>query len=592
MIVPSLKRGTLSLAAVSLLASSAAAEVFERLASVPTGWHHSRAPKGSQPINLQIALAQGDVAGFEKSLLEMSSPDHPNYGQHYRTHEEMKRMLQPSASSVDAVSKWLRDAGVTDFQQSDDWISIHTTVASANDLLEANFQYYVNDAQHVERLRTLEYSIPDSLVAHINLVTPTTRFGQLHADGTTIRDKKTDVNNRFRQALGVVGSTSTDCNQAITPQCLKDLYSIGDYEANPDNGNSVAFSSFLEQYAQYADLALFEKNIAKHAAGHNFTVQTVAGGKNIQGGSGDSSEANLDAQQSSIAPAAVAPLVPDLDQPDPNNDNNEPYLDLLQYLVKLDDSELPKVLSTSYGEDEQSVPEKYARSVCNLYSQLGSRGVSVIFSSGDSGVGAACETNDGKNTTHFPPQFPAACPWVTSVGATTEISPERASTFSSGGFSDLWDRPDYQNEAVSAYLTKLGDQWAGLFNPKGRAFPDVAAQGQNYAIYEKGRLGSVDGTSCSAPTFAGVIALLNDARIEAKQAPLGFLNPWLYSSADALNDVTVGGSTGCDGNSRFGGAPNGGPVVPYASWNATEGWDPVTGLGTPNFAKLRKAAKV
>ncbi|KAJ6153646.1 hypothetical protein N7470_006605 [Penicillium chermesinum] len=576
MIVPSLKRGTLSLAAVSLLASSAAAEVFERLASVPTGWHHSRAPKGSQPINLQIALAQGDVAGFEKSLLEMSSPDHPNYGQHYRTHEEMKRMLQPSASSVDAVSKWLRDAGVTDFQQSDDWISIHTTVASANDLLEANFQYYVNDAQHVERLRTLEYSIPDSLVAHINLVTPTTRFGQLHADGTTIRDKKTDVNNRFRQALGVVGSTSTDCNQAITPQCLKDLYSIGDYEANPDNGNSVAFSSFLEQYAQYADLALFEKNIAKHAAGHNFTVQTVAGGKNIQGGSGDSSEANLDAQyiigiSSPIktieySTGGRGPLVPDLDQPDPNNDNNEPYLDLLQYLVKLDDSELPKVLSTSYGEDEQ--PTRLPRRLRDLLLRRLRRRRRLRD-----------QRRQKTPPTSLPSSLPPA-PGSPLSAPRPRSPPERASTFSSGGFSDLWDRPDYQNEAVSAYLTKLGDQWAGLFNPKGRAFPDVAAQGQNYAIYEKGRLGSVDGTSCSAPTFAGVIALLNDARIEAKQAPLGFLNPWLYSSADALNDVTVWG------------APNGGPVVPYASWNATEGWDPVTGLGTPNFAKLRKAAKV
>lgn len=207
-------------------------------------------------------------------------------------------------------------------------------------------------------------------------------------------------------------------------------------------------------------------------------------------------------------------------------------------------------------------------------------------------MGAACQTNDGKNTTHFPPQFPAACPWVTSVGATTGVSPERASFFSSGGFSDLWDRPKYQDAAVSGYLETLGDKWSGLFNAKGRAFPDVAAQGQNYAIYEKGRLGSVDGTSASAPTFAGIVALLNDARIEAKQKPLGFLNPLLYSSPDALRDITAGGSTGCDGNSRFGGSSNGGPVVPYASWNATKGWDPATGLGVPDFPALRKAANV
>lgn len=239
----------------------------------------------------------------------------------------------------------------------------------------------------------------------------------------------------------------------------------------------------------------------------------------------------------------------------------------------------------------QSVPEKYARSVCNLYAQLGSRGVSVIFSSGDSGVGSACQTNDGQNTTHFPPQFPAACPWVTAVGATTHTSPEKAVYFSSGGFSDLWDRPKWQEKAVGSYLESIGDKFSGLYNKKGRAFPDVAAQGQNFAIYEKGQLTRVDGTSASAPAFAAIIALLNDARIQAGQSTMGFLNPWLYSEeSSVLNDITHGGSTGCDGNGRFSGPQNGAPVVPYASWNATEGWDPVTGLGTPNFANMVKNA--
>ena len=50
-----------------------------------------------------------------------------------------------------------------------------------------------------------------------------------------------------------------------------------------------------------------------------------------------------------------------------------------------------------------------------MFAQLGARGVSVIFSSGDGGVGTACLSNDGKNTTEFQPQFPAACPFVTSV---------------------------------------------------------------------------------------------------------------------------------------------------------------------------------
>ncbi|KAJ5152693.1 Peptidase S8/S53 subtilisin/kexin/sedolisin [Penicillium canariense] len=592
-----LNRGALSLVVVSLLASSVAADVFERLAAVPEGWQYSRTPRSNQPIKLQVALSQGDTAGFEQAVLDMSTPGHPNYGKHFRSHDEMKRMLQPTASSVDAVRDWLEDAGITDIQQDADWMTFHTTVEKANDLLEANFQYYINRFHHVERLRTLEYSIPGSLVTHVNLVTPTTRFGQLHANRMTLHGKSKTADETFKKA---VLSASTDCNSAITPQCLKELYKVDDYEADESNGNKVAFTSYLEQYARYSDLALFEQDIAPYAAGQNFTVIEYNGGLNDQNSNSDSSEANLDLQYivgiSSPVPVTEfstggrAPLVPDLDQPDVNNNNNEPYLEFLQNLVNMDDKDLPQVISTSYGEDEQSVPATYARSVCNLFMQLGSRGVSVIFSSGDSGVGAACQTNDGTNTTHFPPQFPAACPWVTSVGATTNISPERAVYFSSGGFSDLWERPDWQNASVAAYLSQLGDRQAGLFNASGRAFPDVAAQGQNYAIYEKGRMTKVDGTSCASPAFAGIIALLNDARINSNLSTMGFLNPWLYSNPGVLNDITIGGSTGCDGNGRFSGPANGGPVVPYASWNATAGWDPVTGLGTPNFESMLMVA--
>jgi tripeptidyl-peptidase-1 len=265
-------------------------------------------------------------------------------------------------------------------------------------------------------------------------------------------------------------------------------------------------------------------------------------------------------------------------------------LDFFTYLVSLSDDKLPQVLTTSYGEDEQSVPEEYSKKVCDMIGQLGTRGVSVIFSSGDTGVGSGCQSNDGKNTTRFLPIFPASCPYVTSVGGTTKINPEEAIYFSSGGFSDRFARPVYQDAAVTAYLKKLGTRWNGLYNPNGRGFPDVAAQGARFRVVDKGALTSVGGTSASAPVFASVVALLNNARIASGQPALGFLNPWIYSSAfKGLNDITKGGSTGCTGRSIYSGLKA--PFVPYASWNATEGWDPVTGYGTPDFAKLLKLAQ-
>lgn len=170
--------------------------------------------------------------------------------------------------------------------------------------------------------------------------------------------------------------------------------------------------------------------------------------------------------------------------------------------------------------------------------QLGARGTSILFASGDGGVSGS----QAEQCTTFQPTFPSGCPFLTSVGATTGINPETAADFSSGGFSNVFARPSYQANAVNAYLTALGSTDAGLFNRTGRGFPDVSAQGKNVEIAFQGEFGTVDGTSCSSPIFASVIALLNDKLIAAGKKPLGFLNPFLYSAAGsaALNDVTSG----------------------------------------------------
>lgn len=274
-------------------------------------------------------------------------------------------------------------------------------------------------------------------------------------------------------------------------------------------------------------------------------------------------------------------MIPTLDNGFPST--NEPYLEFLTFLLNQSDSDLPQTLTTSYGEEEQSVPADYAIRVCNLFMQLGARGVSILFSSGDSGPGGSCKSNVDNTTTTFQPTFPAGCPFVTAVGATTGSAPERAVGFSSGGFSILHNRPSYQDTAVTTYLDSIGDTYAPFFNATGRGIPDVAAQGSGFVVIDKNRTALLSGTSASSPVFAGVVALLNAARKAQGQSPLGFLNPFLYENSGALLDITSGAGTGCSG--AGGGLPASG-----ARWNATTGWDPVTGLGTPKFADLLEAA--
>lgn len=321
----------------------------------------------------------------------------------------------------------------------------------------------------------------------------------------------------------------------------------------------------------------------------------MTGGNLDQNYQGSASEANLDIQYTIAlshpiqnhfySTKGLGPLVPDLDQPTADDSQNEPYLEFFTWLLQQKD--IPHTMTFSYGENEQSVPPSYANQVCDMIGQLGTRGTSIIFSSGDTGVGSACQTNDGKNTTRFLPTFPGACPYVTSIGGTVGVNPERAVGFSSGGFSDLWKRPWYQEKAVTSFLGVLGDKWKGLYNAGGRGFPDISAQGVNFVIVDNGIAKKISGTSASAPAIAGMIALLNAERLQTGKPALGFLNPWLYdNAATILTDIKAGGSTGCTGRDQYSGLET--PVVKGASWAAVAGWDPVTGLGTPLFDQMLK----
>ncbi|KAI1200278.1 subtilisin-like protein [Nemania serpens] len=602
-----MKTQSLLCAVIALLQSVAEGKnvLVESLPGVPAGWTKLRDATSSQLIKLRIALEQPNLALFEQTLYDVSTPQHVLYGKHL-SREEVRDLVKPSEGSAAAVLGWLRAAGIdeADIEEDGEWVNFKTTVARAADLLDAEFSVYRHVGTVKESVRTLRYSVPEDIRSHITMIQPTTRFGQ-------VRPQRIQTSHVFEQselASHVQGAgkistqhlNATFCNSTITPECLRALYKIGDAKADPGAPGFLGVNGFLEQYAKHDALDTFLEQWAPYATSQNFTTVRVNGGLNNQTDTVDDDvEANLDMQYAAsigfgqditfYSVGGRAPLVPDLDQPDANDSSNEPYLELLTYLLRQPNSKLPHTLTTSYGEDEQSVPKEYVKKVCTLFGQLGARGVSVIFSSGDTGPGSACQTNDGKNTTRLLPTFPAACPYLTSVGGTVGVEPERAVSFSSGGFSDIWPRPLYQDAAVSKYVRGIGSAFEGLYNPRGRGFPDVAAQGSGFVVVSQGAAIRVGGTSASAPTFAAVVSLLNNARLGKGLRPLGLLNPWLYAhAADALTDVVDGGSTGCTGRDIYSGLPA--PYVPGAGWNATKGWDPVTGLGTPLFDKMLERA--
>ena len=176
----------------------------------------------------------------------------------------------------------------------------------------------------------------------------------------------------------------------------------------------------------------------------------------------------------------------------------------------------------------------------------------MIFASGDGGVRGNHDNISTCTNNTFIANFPASCPYVTAVGSTWGIAPEVAINFTGGGFSNVFPRPAYQDKAILPFLQSIPQDFAGIFNHSGRGYPDVATQGVNFGIIFQEASQLVSGASASAPTFASIIALINDRLVEAEKPVLGFLNPWIYSKAAyAFTDITEGKNSGfvCPSNS-------------------------------------------
>ena len=261
-----------------------------------------------------------------------------------------------------------------------------------------------------------------------------------------------------------------------------------------------------------------------------------------------------------------------------------------------------QVLLISYAANEINFTPGYLKRQCTDFLKLGLMGVSILVAAADCGpAGHGCQcvnSNTGEEYTdmfhgNFNPTTPASCPYVTVVGGTAlpagapVTTPEVAwqlnvtylnSTFtrtSGGGFSNIFQAPPWQHRAVDKYIAQESDnlmKLAGKFNPKGRATPDLSANAANFATVRNGTLRTIHGTLASAPLVASMITLINSKRLNAGKKPVGFLNPVLYAHPHIFKDIVSGSNSSCGGQ----------------AFRAAAGWDPVTGLGTPDYKRMEE----
>jgi tripeptidyl-peptidase I len=404
---------------------SFAGVTVERLADVPAGWTHTSTPSDSAHIVLQIALSMQNLDQLEAQLAVVSTPGSHSYGK-YLDLDDVNDIFGASEESHAAVESWLSSSGVEDSTRNGNSIWFKTNVSIANAILDAKFKVY-SDSTGATKLRTTEYSVPESLVDHVDLISPTTYFGKSKAmrirksaamRGTRPASMKRLTRRQVPDSCNEILDLDNYTYSVFTPDCLKAVYNINGYTPDASSGSSIAFGSFLNESASFSDLTLYETHFDIPI--QNFSVILV----NPEDGATDlpqppseanDGEANLDVQNivglahplpvTEYITAGSPPYYPDPDEPAGTPNENEPYLPYYEFLMSQSNEDLPQVITNSYGDDEQTVPESYAVRVCNLIGIMGIRGISILESSGDEGVGAACLSTDG-SAPQFNPIFP------------------------------------------------------------------------------------------------------------------------------------------------------------------------------------------
>ncbi|KAK7045103.1 family S53 protease-like protein [Favolaschia claudopus] len=561
-------RSLTGLLAVLSVVSCTPFTAHERRQSPPPGFTNKGPAPDSEQLMLKFALTSNNLAGLEEKLVSISTPGNPDFRQ-WLSKEEVKSYVQPSNEAIDAFNNFVSTNGLTSavISPNEDWMSLNLTVGAANKLFNADYQVFTAEGLDGDIIRSPSLSIPSELTDYVDLIHPGTAFFSspaVSAAGFTPRIHQIPsrhLEGQIKRAEPLAASSSeAPCDVLMTPSCLLELYGLPSTPATQEN-NAILVTGYFDVKPNKTGLSTFLETFrADISPNTTYDLIQIADATNdtIEGLGGLQLEADLDVQYTiglatdvpvQFLSAGIAPLNEAVDGLATS------FLDSVMYLEGLDTP--PPVVTTSYGPLEKSFDAAMARKICNSYMALGARGISMLFCFGrrtflhlphifpggvrgshDDSSSGICESND------FLVVFPASCPYVTSVGSTSSQLPEVGTNFTGGGLTP----------PINDFLDTLPEDFPGQFNSSGRA----------YRTYQ-GRWLTTGGTSFSSPIFASIVALVNERLIEAGKPVLGFLNPWIYANQDAFTDITEGHNSGFEC-----------PTTSVA-FNATKGWDPLTG---------------
>ncbi|HEY0238979.1 MAG TPA: S53 family peptidase, partial [Friedmanniella sp.] len=368
-------------------------------------------------------------------------------------------------------------------------------------------------------------------------------------------DTRAQARPHFRIAAGARETAfrpATAPARSFTPLELAAVY---DFPAGNGTGQTIALIELGGGFTP-ADLAGYFAGLGVSPA-PQVTAVTVDGVGNAPSGDPDSADGEvvLDIEVA----GAVAPGAQIVVYFAPNTDKG--FLDAVNAAVH-DTHHAVSVISISWGGPESTWTTQALDALDSAFLAANALGISVFCASGDNG------STDGETDGLAHVDFPASSPSAVACGGTslktsgTTIASEtvwNGSGATGGGVSDHF--------GVPAYQTAINPTSANPGGRHGRGVPDVAADADpetGYQVLVDGKAFVIGGTSAVAPLWAGLTARLQQS-VGQRLAPL---QPGLYAAATTFHDV-VSGNNG--------------------SYSAASGWDPCTGLGSPDGQALLTA---
>lgn len=561
----------------------------------------------SQPFTFVLVLSQNNLDVLHKRFEEITTPNSPTW-RNWWSIAEAKNLIKPKEEDKNKITTWLRnkDTKIT-IEDIGDALFIKTTKKLAEELFETTLSAFQSTSTEEIIFRTkITYSIPEEIEKNIDFILGLSEMPNTRKSN----HKNKETKNQFQK----IEKNSTE--EVVVPWVINQKYNIKDINVN--QSTSIGIVQYKDNISFLpSDLSYFQN--ANNLPQNNVSLDHIIGPFNSPPGEYESS---LDIQYASGLTVnatdwfwTVKGWVLDF------------TLEFQRYQLQYGSSSVPSVLSMSWGytEDDQCEftacydSKKYVER-CNVeFEIITGSGITILAASGDDGS-AGQDNANCTSSEPLDPLFPAVSPYVLAVGATMFVPSNQISHVnedlnsssspppicdefecvdansvseiacmypkskitSGGGFSKYSSTPSWQSKQVRSYLqnpdiqNQLPPQ--KYYNSSNRAIPDISIIGNQFLIRLNHHWNIQDGTSCSTPVWAAIIALLNQKQHDLGLPTLGFINPLLYLAAEedpsSFNDITVGNNhCTMEACCEYG-------------YPTAVGYDAVSGLGSINFANL------